>query len=237
MSDLEVDEPQLFDILKKAKGRRPKRFRGRVPTRKVQTTFKVKRLKLRIQRPAGVPPEPSNVANQKQQEYHFVQVPAGQTSYHPSVFQGASQRSSLNSVGSYLDPLSSTPESVQASNRQVSVFQVNIPERGYHITSSQNPKRRTIFEEPQYTDDGYYPMVNRTYELVRKNAVAPMWSRLQPEDDPARHGQQLPMNTGEAMEANEFEMAEVLDYLKDSPDDPFDDMHFEMDTNEDGTSK
>ena len=104
------------------------------------------------------------------------------------------------------------------------MFQVNIPERGYVIRPSQNPKRRTIFEEPQYTDDGDYPMVNRTYELVRKKTVGPMWSELHPEND-----QQLPMHTGEPIEpieANGTEMAAVFSYVD-----------FEMDMNEDGTGK
>jgi len=237
MSDLEVDEPQLFDISKKTKRKRSKGYKKKVPTKKAQTTSKAKMLKLCIQQPAGVPPIPSTIANQKQQEHHFVRVPAGQASFHPSVFQDAPHCSSLISIGPSLDLSSNASELVQPNNRQVLMFQVNIPERGYHITPSQNPKRRTIFEEPQYTDDSEYPMVNRTYELVRNNLVAPTWSELRLEDHPARHDQQLPIHTGETVESNDSEMAEVLSYLKDDPDDLFDDAHFEMDMNEGSTGK
>lgn len=223
MSDLEVNEPQLFDILKKTKGKRAKKYKRRGLTRKAQSTLKVKKLKLCV--PARALPIPSKVANQNQ-EHHFVQVQDGGTSFPPSFFQGVPQRSLITN-GSNLDLSSSTSNLVQGNNRRVSMFQVNIPERGYVITPSQDPKRRTIFEEPEYTDDGDFPMVTRTYELVRKNVVAPMWSEVHFEDD-----QQLPMRTGEPMEANNPETAEVLGYLKDDLDDLFDDMDFGMDMNE-----
>ena len=112
--------------------------------------------------------------------------------------------------------------------------------RGFHVTPSQNPKRRTIFEEPQYTDDGDFPMVNRTSELVRKNPAAPTWSELPREDDLARYDQQLPTHTEEPMEGVDSEVAEVaevLSYLNNDPDDLFDDIHFEVDMNVDGTGK
>ena len=227
MSDLELIEPQLFNTLKKTKGKRAKKYKRKVLTRKAQSTFKVKKLKLCV--PAHAPPIASKITNQKQ-EHHFVQVQDGETSFHPSVFQGAPRRSSLISIGSDHDLSPGTSNLVQGNTRQVSMFQVNIPERGYVIAPSQNPKRRTIFEEPEYTNDGDYPMVTRTYELVRKNVVAPMWSELHVEDD-----QQLPMRTGEPMEANNTETAEMLSYLKDDPDDLFDDMDFEMHMNEDST--
>ena len=66
-------------------------------------------------------------------------------------------------------------------------------------------------------------MVTRTYELVRKNVVAPTWSELPFEDDLARHShQQLPTDTEETMEAVDSEMAEVVNDLKDDADDPID---------------
>lgn len=79
-------------------------------------------------------------------------------------------------------------------------------------------------------------MVNRTYELVRKNLVAPTWSELPFEDDLACHGQQLPTNTEETMEAVDSEMTELLN---DDANDPlFDDMeHFDMDINVDSTGR
>jgi hypothetical protein len=78
MSDLEVSEPQLFAIFKKAKGKRAKKYRRPVLPRNRQSTFKVKKLKLRIQQ-AG-PPIP-------QQEDHF--FPEG-TSLHPSMLHCSS---------------------------------------------------------------------------------------------------------------------------------------------------
>ena len=228
MSDLEVNEPQLFDVSKKTTRTKAKKYKGRVLTREAQPTFKVKKVKLRVQQPAGVPHIPSRIADQEQQEDDCLQVPAGQTSFHPRVFQGTPRRPSIISAG----PDSSSPsELVQRINRKVSMFQVNVPERGYVITPSQNPKRRVIFEEPQYTDNCEYPMVNRTYELVRKNPVAPMWSELHLGDD-----QQLPMCTGEPMEPSGSEMAEGLNYLQDL-DSLFDDMDVEMRMNEDNTGK
>lgn len=82
-------------------------------------------------------------------------------------------------------------------------------------------------------------MVNRTYELVRKNLVAPTWSELPFEGDIACHGQQLPTNTEETMEAVDSEMTELLNDLKDDANDPlFDDIeHFDMDMNVDGTGR
>ena len=238
MSDLEVDVPKPFNALKKVKGKRPKKYksRERVLTRKARSTSKVKRLKLCVQQPAGIPPILSNTANQEQQEHHF--VPATQASFPPSVFQGTPLRGSRIPIGPDFSVSSSASELMQANNRRVSMFQVNIPERGYHVAPSQNPKRRTIFEEPQYTDNGDFPMVNRTYELVRKNLVAPMWSELPLEDDLPRHDQQLPTHTEESMEADGCpEMAEALSYLKDDPDDLFGDAHLEMDMDVDSTGK
>lgn len=232
MSDLEVDQPQLFDILRKANGRRPKRYKGRVPARKARFTPKVKKLKLSIRQPAAVQPTPSDTADQGQRDLHFV----AQSSFHPRVFQGA-PRSSLSSIGPNFNPSSSTSELVRANNHQVAMFQVNIPARGYHITPSQNPKRRTIFEEPLYTNDGDFPMVNRTSELVRKNLVAPMWSELSVEDDLARHGQQFPTHTEEAMEVVDSKKVEVRNDLKDDRDILLDDEHCEMDMNIDSTGR
>ncbi len=232
MSDLEVNEPQLFDVSKKTTQKRPKKYKGRVHTRKAQPTFKVKRLKLSVEQPADVPPIRSRMANQRQQEIeqetHFPQIPAGQTSFPPSVFQGASQRSSIVSIDSNLDLSPSPPELVQEANWQVPMFQVDIPERGYNIAPSQTPKGRTKFEESRYSDVGEYPMVNRTRERIRKNWVAPMRSELHLEDD-----QQLPMRMGEPMEASGSDM---LDYLNDL-DDLFSDKDVEMDMNEDNMGK
>lgn len=230
MSDLEVNEPQLFDVSKKTTRTKPKKYRGRVYTRKAQPIFTVKKVKLRVQQPAGVPQIPSRIASQEEED-DWLQVPAGQTSFHPRVFQSAPQCSSRISSDPDLDLSSSPSELVQKINRKVSMFQVNIPERGYVVTPSQNPKRRVVFEEPQYTDNCEYPMVNRTYELVRQNPVAPMWSELHLGDD-----QRLPMCTGEPMEASGSEIADGFSYLKDL-DYLFDDVDVEMGTNEDNTSK
>ena len=231
MSDMEVNQPQLFDVLKKTKRTKPKKYKGRVLTRKAQPTFIVKKVRLCVRQPAGIPHIPSRIANQEQQEDDSLEIPAGQTSFHPRVFQGAPQRSSLISSSPNLDLSSSPSELVQKVNQKVSMFQVNIPERGYLITPSQNPKRRVVFEEPQYTDNSEYPMVNRTYELVRQNLVAPMWSEPHLGDD-----QQLPMCTGEPMEASGSEMADGFSYLKDL-DSLFDDEDVEMGMNEDNTGK
>lgn len=223
MSDLEVNEPQLFDGLKKTTRKWPKKYKGRVHTRKAQPTSKVKKLTLRNEPAVGVPSIRSRMAMQKQQESeqeshdHF---PAGQTSFPPRVFQGAQQRSS---IGSNLDHSSSASELVQEANRRS--FQATIPERGYNIAPSQNPKRSTKFEHPKYLDVGEYPMVNRTSERIRNNLGAPMGSELHLEDD-----QQSPMRTGEPIEASDSEMFDYLKY------DLFGD-EVEMGMNEDNTGK
>lgn len=228
MSDLEVNEPQLFNTLKKAKRKHTKRSKGRRLTRKVQPAPKVKRLKLRIQQPASIPTTLSN-------DHHL--APAAQASFPPSIFQGPPLRSSLPSIGPSPNLSSSVSELAHANKHQVSMFQVNIPERGYHITPSQNPKRRTIFEAPQYTDNGNFSIVNRTYELVQKNVVPPTWSALPLENDLASHDQQLPAHSEEPTELFDSEMAEVASYLLDEADDLFFGANFDVDMNEDGASK
>lgn len=225
MSDLEVNELQLFKKLKKAKRKQTKRSKGRPPTRKVQLASRVKRLKLRVQQPASTPTVLSDA-------HHLAS--AARASFLPSVFQ---LRSSLTSIGPNPSLSSSVSESVHANNHQAPMFQVNIPERGYHITPSQNPKRRTIFELPQYTDNGNFSIVNRTNELVQKNMVAPIWSDLPFENDLASHDQQLPTRLEEPTEAVDSEMAEVLSYLLDDADDVFSDANLDMDMNEDGAGK
>ena len=235
MSDLEVNEPQLFDVLKKTTRKRPKRYKGKVHTRKAQPKSKVKKLTLRNEQAAGVSPIRSRMANPNQQESeqetHFLPVPAGQTSFPPGVFQGAQQPSSLISVGPNLDVSSSVSELVEKANWKAPVFSVNIPERFWGISPSREPKNKTKYEESRYTDGGEYPMVNRTHERLRKNQVAPIWSKPHPEDGPIWSKLHLEddRQLREPMETSDFEM---LNYLED---DLFGDV--EMGMNEDNTGK
>jgi hypothetical protein len=218
MTDLEVDEPQLFNMLKKATRKRQKRHRRRVPARKVQSISKIKQLKLRVQQPASMCFHQSS-QTLLTKKVRRVTLCSSNSNVVPSAV-----RPFLISNGFNLNPSSSASELAQINHRPASMFRVDIPARGYHITASQNPKRRTIFEEPQYTDDGDFPMVTRTSELVRKNLVGPLWRELSLERDIVHHDRQPSTQTEDPMDEVDSEMAEVLSYLKTDSDDLFDDI-------------